>query len=75
MKRKIYALVFMLSLVLPAFNLHGEEITGTSHSFEFGAPIIYTLVPLSPLALGIAAGLIGIFIYWRYFGTRKPAEG
>lgn len=71
MKTKIYTLLIMLALLLPAATLHGEVITGTSDPFIFGDPI--PPVPLSPLALAFAAILIGFFFYRSYLNKKKQA--
>ena len=69
MKTKIYTLLTILAILLPVTNLRAEEITGISDAFVFGAPP----VPLSPLALVSAVFLIGIFLFWRYYKTKKHA--
>ena len=69
MKNKIYKICFMLIVVLSAMNVQGEVIVGISDPFVFGSTGV--ALPLSPVALIIAAGLIGLFISWRYLRSRK----
>jgi hypothetical protein len=71
MKNKIAKICFMLVLVLSAVNAHSEVITGISEPFQFGSPP--PSVPLSFLAFAVAAGLIGLYSYFRHFRSRKEA--
>ena len=70
MKTKIYTLLIMIAMLLPAITLRAEVVTGTSEPFAFGDA---TAVPLSPLPVVISVLLIGIFLFWRYYKTKKQA--
>ncbi|MDZ7742844.1 MAG: hypothetical protein U5Q03_14165 [Bacteroidota bacterium] len=70
MKLKIYRTLVMLIICLLAINVHAEEIVGISDPFPFGD--VYA-VPLSGYAFVLAAGLIGIYLFWRSFKKRNAA--
>lgn len=70
MKIKIYTLLTMLTVLLPAATLHSEVITGISEPFIFGDPPPPP-VPLSPITLVVVAFLIGIFVYRGYLSNKK----
>ncbi|MCF8227626.1 MAG: hypothetical protein K9G58_05865 [Bacteroidales bacterium] len=68
MKFKIYKTLVMLIIFLLAVNVNAEEIIGISDPFLFGSAYA---APLSDYALYIGAVLIGGFLLWRYFKSRK----
>lgn len=60
----------MLVIVLSAMNVRSEVIIGISDPFQFGSPTP-AQVPISPVAFLIAAGLIGLYSFWRYYNSKR----
>lgn len=69
MKNKIYKICSVLIILLSALNARSEEVIGISDPFQFGSPTPAD-VPISPIAILIGAGLIGLYSYWRYMDSK-----
>ena len=70
MKVRKYLLLMVLAVFMPATTLRAEEVTGVSDPFVFGSPVS---TPLASLSLLVVFFLIGIFVFRRYYKTKKLA--
>jgi len=70
MKIRIYSLLMVLAILMPAATLRAEEVTGVSDPFVFGSPVS---TPLASLSLLVVFFLIAAFVFRHYYKTKKQA--